>query len=178
MGAPCGVMDQMTSACGEANKLLAMVCQVHIIILGLLTMTQLSSSVRITKVFLLFFSQLRFSDLLKYQAIFVFGALIQEYVTGIVLTLPFLFNRGCRSLFALVIRTWTISGLHNHCFLPFSERASIWILSFHNSFSQERNKIVKLLILQCSYIESNQSHWCQFITILSHLCFKLLMLNY
>lgn len=29
MGAPCGVMDQMTSACGEANKLLAMVCQVN-----------------------------------------------------------------------------------------------------------------------------------------------------
>lgn len=28
VGAPCGVMDQMTSACGEADKLLAMVCQV------------------------------------------------------------------------------------------------------------------------------------------------------
>ncbi|XVF34169.1 hypothetical protein REPUB_Repub18cG0035300 [Reevesia pubescens] len=27
VGSPCGVMDQMTSACGEANKLLAMVCQ-------------------------------------------------------------------------------------------------------------------------------------------------------
>uniref|UniRef100_A0A2C9W5Q7 GHMP kinase N-terminal domain-containing protein n=1 Tax=Manihot esculenta TaxID=3983 RepID=A0A2C9W5Q7_MANES len=27
VGAPCGVMDQMTSAYGEANKLLAMVCQ-------------------------------------------------------------------------------------------------------------------------------------------------------
>ncbi|KAM7515137.1 hypothetical protein LguiA_004720 [Lonicera macranthoides] len=27
VGAPCGVMDQMTSACGEANQLLAMVCQ-------------------------------------------------------------------------------------------------------------------------------------------------------
>ncbi|KAG9150526.1 hypothetical protein Leryth_010890 [Lithospermum erythrorhizon] len=27
VGAPCGVMDQMTSACGEANKLFAMVCQ-------------------------------------------------------------------------------------------------------------------------------------------------------
>ncbi|CAL9110946.1 unnamed protein product [Musa textilis] len=27
VGAPCGVMDQMTSACGEANNLLAMVCQ-------------------------------------------------------------------------------------------------------------------------------------------------------
>ncbi|XP_024537180.1 L-arabinokinase isoform X2 [Selaginella moellendorffii] len=27
VGAPCGVMDQMTSACGEAYKLLAMVCQ-------------------------------------------------------------------------------------------------------------------------------------------------------
>ncbi|KAB1204464.1 L-arabinokinase [Morella rubra] len=27
VGAPCGVMDQMTSACGEVNKLLAMVCQ-------------------------------------------------------------------------------------------------------------------------------------------------------
>ncbi|XP_078443195.1 L-arabinokinase-like isoform X2 [Wolffia australiana] len=27
VGAPCGVMDQMTSSCGEANKLLAMVCQ-------------------------------------------------------------------------------------------------------------------------------------------------------
>ncbi|XP_010548967.1 PREDICTED: L-arabinokinase-like [Tarenaya hassleriana] len=27
VGAPCGVMDQMTSACGEANKLLAMICQ-------------------------------------------------------------------------------------------------------------------------------------------------------
>ncbi|XP_031375434.1 L-arabinokinase-like isoform X1 [Punica granatum] len=27
VGAPCGVMDQMTSACGETNKLLAMVCQ-------------------------------------------------------------------------------------------------------------------------------------------------------
>ena len=25
--APCGVMDQMTSAYGEVNKLLAMVCQ-------------------------------------------------------------------------------------------------------------------------------------------------------
>lgn len=29
VGAPCGVMDHMTSARGEANKLLAMVCQVH-----------------------------------------------------------------------------------------------------------------------------------------------------
>ncbi|KAM7519099.1 hypothetical protein LguiB_018061 [Lonicera macranthoides] len=29
VGAPCGVMDQMTSACGEANQLLAMVCQVY-----------------------------------------------------------------------------------------------------------------------------------------------------
>ncbi|KAL3502183.1 hypothetical protein ACH5RR_036632 [Cinchona calisaya] len=27
VGAPCGVMDQMTSACGESNKLLAMICQ-------------------------------------------------------------------------------------------------------------------------------------------------------
>ncbi|KAG8375307.1 hypothetical protein BUALT_Bualt10G0086700 [Buddleja alternifolia] len=27
VGAPCGVMDQMTSACGEANRLLAMICQ-------------------------------------------------------------------------------------------------------------------------------------------------------
>ncbi|KAF9617864.1 hypothetical protein IFM89_039083 [Coptis chinensis] len=27
VGAPCGVMDQMTSACGEAHELLAMVCQ-------------------------------------------------------------------------------------------------------------------------------------------------------
>ncbi|GJY60806.1 arabinose kinase [Tanacetum coccineum] len=27
VGAPCGVMDQMASACGEANKLPAMVCQ-------------------------------------------------------------------------------------------------------------------------------------------------------
>ncbi|GAB2250839.1 hypothetical protein Droror1_Dr00017089 [Drosera rotundifolia] len=27
VGAPCGVMDQMTSACGEADKLLAMICQ-------------------------------------------------------------------------------------------------------------------------------------------------------
>ncbi|PKA65818.1 L-arabinokinase [Apostasia shenzhenica] len=27
VGAPCGVMDQMTSACGEVNKLLALVCQ-------------------------------------------------------------------------------------------------------------------------------------------------------
>lgn len=27
VGAPCGVMDQMTSACGETNKLLAMICQ-------------------------------------------------------------------------------------------------------------------------------------------------------
>ncbi|CAK7345772.1 unnamed protein product [Dovyalis caffra] len=27
VGAPCGVMDQMASACGEKNKLLAMVCQ-------------------------------------------------------------------------------------------------------------------------------------------------------
>ena len=27
VGAPCGVMDQMTSACGEANQLLALVCQ-------------------------------------------------------------------------------------------------------------------------------------------------------
>jgi galactokinase len=26
-GAPCGVMDQMTSACGEADKLLALLCQ-------------------------------------------------------------------------------------------------------------------------------------------------------
>jgi galactokinase len=31
VGAPCGVMDQMASACGEANKLLAMVCQVSIV---------------------------------------------------------------------------------------------------------------------------------------------------
>ncbi|KAK8292504.1 hypothetical protein V6Z12_D06G126900 [Gossypium hirsutum] len=36
VGAPCGVMDQMTSACGEANKLLAMVCQPAEII-GLVT---------------------------------------------------------------------------------------------------------------------------------------------
>ena len=28
VGAPCGIMDQMASACGEAYKLLAMVCQV------------------------------------------------------------------------------------------------------------------------------------------------------
>lgn len=27
VGAPCGVMDQMTSACGEANQLLALLCQ-------------------------------------------------------------------------------------------------------------------------------------------------------
>jgi len=27
VGAPCGVMDQMTSACGEANQLLSLVCQ-------------------------------------------------------------------------------------------------------------------------------------------------------
>ncbi|GLT67520.1 hypothetical protein SLA2020_398210 [Shorea laevis] len=27
VGAPCGIMDQLASACGEANKLLAMVCQ-------------------------------------------------------------------------------------------------------------------------------------------------------
>ncbi|KAL5729490.1 L-arabinokinase [Ranunculus cassubicifolius] len=27
VGAPCGVMDQMTSACGEAHELLAMICQ-------------------------------------------------------------------------------------------------------------------------------------------------------
>lgn len=27
VGAPCGVMDQMTSACGEANRLLSMICQ-------------------------------------------------------------------------------------------------------------------------------------------------------
>jgi galactokinase len=27
VGAPCGVMDQMTVACGEANQLLAMICQ-------------------------------------------------------------------------------------------------------------------------------------------------------
>src|SRR4029078_8834529 len=26
-GAPCGVMDQMTAACGEANRLLALICQ-------------------------------------------------------------------------------------------------------------------------------------------------------
>ena len=26
-GAPCGVMDQMTSACGEADSLLALLCQ-------------------------------------------------------------------------------------------------------------------------------------------------------
>lgn len=31
VGAPCGVMDQMASACGEANKLLAMVCQVSVV---------------------------------------------------------------------------------------------------------------------------------------------------
>uniref|UniRef100_A0A803P5F3 Uncharacterized protein n=1 Tax=Cannabis sativa TaxID=3483 RepID=A0A803P5F3_CANSA len=30
VGAPCGVMDQMTSTCGKANKFLAMVCQVPI----------------------------------------------------------------------------------------------------------------------------------------------------
>lgn len=28
VGAPCGIMDQMAAACGEAYKLLAMVCQV------------------------------------------------------------------------------------------------------------------------------------------------------
>lgn len=27
VGAPCGIMDQMTSACGEANRLLALLCQ-------------------------------------------------------------------------------------------------------------------------------------------------------
>jgi galactokinase len=27
VGAPCGVMDQMTSACGESNRLLALLCQ-------------------------------------------------------------------------------------------------------------------------------------------------------
>lgn len=27
VGAPCGVMDQMTAACGEAHKLLALICQ-------------------------------------------------------------------------------------------------------------------------------------------------------
>lgn len=27
VGAPCGLMDQMTSACGEANRLLALLCQ-------------------------------------------------------------------------------------------------------------------------------------------------------
>jgi galactokinase len=27
VGAPCGVMDQMTAACGEANRLLALLCQ-------------------------------------------------------------------------------------------------------------------------------------------------------
>ncbi|HQU86711.1 MAG TPA: hypothetical protein PKY59_26500, partial [Pyrinomonadaceae bacterium] len=27
VGAPCGVMDQMTSACGEANRLMSMLCQ-------------------------------------------------------------------------------------------------------------------------------------------------------
>lgn len=32
VGAPCGVMDQMASACGEANKLLAMVCQVSFLL--------------------------------------------------------------------------------------------------------------------------------------------------
>jgi len=31
VGAPCGVMDQMASACGEANKLLAMVCQFGVV---------------------------------------------------------------------------------------------------------------------------------------------------
>ncbi|XP_026458266.1 L-arabinokinase-like [Papaver somniferum] len=36
VGAPCGVMDQMTSACGEANKLLAMICQ-PAEVLGLVT---------------------------------------------------------------------------------------------------------------------------------------------
>ena len=35
VGAPCGVMDQMASACGEANKLLAMICQVLLILLSL-----------------------------------------------------------------------------------------------------------------------------------------------
>jgi galactokinase len=34
VGAPCGVMDQMTAACGEANKLLAMVFQVSAISSG------------------------------------------------------------------------------------------------------------------------------------------------
>jgi galactokinase len=27
VGAPCGIMDQMSSSCGEANKLLSMICQ-------------------------------------------------------------------------------------------------------------------------------------------------------
>ncbi|KAI3950827.1 hypothetical protein MKW92_044311 [Papaver armeniacum] len=36
VGAPCGVMDQMASACGESNKLLAMVCQ-PAEVLGLVT---------------------------------------------------------------------------------------------------------------------------------------------
>jgi len=29
VGVPCGVMDHRASACGEANKLLAMVCQLE-----------------------------------------------------------------------------------------------------------------------------------------------------
>ena len=27
VGAPCGVMDQMTAACGETNRLLELLCQ-------------------------------------------------------------------------------------------------------------------------------------------------------
>lgn len=31
VGAPCGVMDQMTSVCGEEGKLLALLCQPAVI---------------------------------------------------------------------------------------------------------------------------------------------------
>ncbi|GKD33361.1 RNA-directed DNA polymerase, eukaryota, reverse transcriptase zinc-binding domain protein, partial [Tanacetum coccineum] len=42
VGAPCGVMDQMAYVCGEANKLLAMVCQKNIYVFYITVIRDLS----------------------------------------------------------------------------------------------------------------------------------------
>nr|GEZ24744.1 uncharacterized mitochondrial protein AtMg00810-like [Tanacetum cinerariifolium] len=63
VGAPCAVMDQMASACGEANKLLAMVCQRFIldacqdttlIILMVAVATSLVLGIKTEEVFMVF----------------------------------------------------------------------------------------------------------------------------
>lgn len=95
------------------------------------------------KSLLVVFSLLRYLDSLKYQAIFDFGALIPEYVTGIVLI--FAFSVRYTPLFALVIRIWTVSGLNNHCFFPllviFGKSFDLDFFHFPILFSREGTKL-------------------------------------